>query len=403
MGQEQHEHGARERVGHQREPLAGEPGEHLHGPASADDEDREPELEIVGEELAVEPDGDGRRQQQREPEPARPPGDHQRGEQAAHRGREAEQHEGAQSRLEGRVIDVERAPDEGQHVARVEAVVDDDRLPERVEPPDGREVAERRGPRRRADDGDRGHVGEGPASAPALGRPRDVGEREERGRRDHDLLVERGEREERADREEASGAGAGAGPDEEREGPDDARVHEDLRVRLVGLEPYVAGGHGPERGRPEPRAPREGRAGDIDTHERGDGREHVEGVHRGGSAAQERHGDHVARVEGRRLVVPEVGVERAAAEHLAREDGGAGDVGLERLVVGVQPRHHDHGREQREHEDPRPDPSHRLSSSHSRGPGTNGRSIPTSSAPPEARGGRPGGARSRAGTPRRGA
>ena len=242
---------------------------------------------------------------------------------------------------------------------RIVAVVGEDGLVEVGETPARDEVRAGGEPGGGADATDDEHVGEG-AAARAAGPGRDeVRERERRGRGGHDRLVEGAEREQAADREHAPGARLTPGTDEEGQCPDDARVDEDLGIGLIGLQPQIAGDERPEHGTPEPSGdPADRGGGGVDTEERGDRGGHVEKVDRTGALAHEQDRERVGHVDRGRLVVPYVGVQRATGDQLLTDHRRRGDVALQGLVVGVEPRDRDEERERAEHDDDQGPPGH---------------------------------------------
>ena len=315
----------------------------------------------MGHELSVHADRDRRREHEgteeesRAPRPPGPPG-----ERADERERR-ERHERLEVRVQNEPRQVERAQDERGHPPPVVAVVGEDGFVELPESADRGEVAEDGRPRREADARDHRDVGEGARPAPTLGRPEDVREGEERGGRHHELLVERGPGDQRPDGEEAREARVAARADQEREGPDQARVDERLGVRLVGLEPEVARGGGPEGRRPEAdhRGAERG-ARRVRAEQARHAREHVEQEDRAAPVAGDELGDGVGEDEGRGLVIPDLRIERSAVQDLAGDHGGGADVRVEGFVPGVQAREREQRGQEREDEGGRLDPAHRF-------------------------------------------
>jgi hypothetical protein len=163
--------------------------------------------------------------------------------------------------------------------------------------------------------------------------------REDRGRRDHNGLVERAQREQRADRQETAPAGALVDTNQEGKGPDDAGIDEHLGVGLVGLEPHVSGNERPEGGAPETGdGPGNRRRRGVHAKQRDDGGADIQEIDGARAVAHQQDRERVGDVKGRRLVIPQVGVELTPSQQFVSDHRRDCDVQLERLVVCVQAR-----------------------------------------------------------------
>ena len=276
------------------------------------------------------------------------------GDRAAHAAGEREHRErdrDRENRRGQRLRDQARAQ-VVQHAAGVEPVVHEDRPVEIREPAGAREVREGAKPHRGADRRDHADVAEGASARVSPRRRGQMRARQQSRRGDDDGLVERAPGEEGAHHDHAQKARA-IRAKEQGKRPHDARVDEDLGVGLVGLQPQVSGHEGPKGGAPESgHPPADDRGARVDAEKRSDRGDDVQHVDCTGSVAREQDRGGVGDVERRRLVVPHVGIERAAGQELVPDHGGARDVSLERLVVRVEPRDHDQrgqGAERQDH------------------------------------------------------
>lgn len=351
LGGEEQDHHGRSGEGRPGAPQGDARGHEAPRESGAEYQERQPELVVVRGELPGQPNRDRRRQAQGgEQDQGTPASDHRAGQKAGDGHHEQGERPGPPKALE-----LEWPEGLDPHLrgetADVEAVVLEDGAPEVPEPPLDGEVAQHGRPRGHTDCDDDQDVGDGPMPRAPLGRRNDVREGEERGRGDGDLLVERGEGEQGAHRDEAPRLRRGAGAQEQGESPDQTRIDEDLGVGLVGLHPQVAGDDGPEGGGPEADGgPVEG-GGDVDREQGGEGSGDVEEVDRGGAGAGDGDDRGMREMQGRRLVVPDLGVEASTLEQLAADHRRARDVRLEGLVVGVCPRRDDRRAQEQQDED----------------------------------------------------